>query len=112
MADAATTNVTTVLQWRTGSPAGKFICGKLVRVTGGTFGGNTNKIPASAFGFRRLVWASNGIVSNNAKVYAAQVSYGGAHVTLTDLTQATDASRVPADVNLSSETIEMTVFGI
>ena len=112
MANAATSNVTTVYSATFGALNSKRFVKKLVRLTGGTFGGGTNKIVASAFQLSRLVECSNATTSNDAKTYVAQVAYGGGHILLTDPTTATDASRVPADVNLASETLEFTITGI
>jgi len=113
MADAAATNVTVVRAWREGGVAGKDRVGQVVRLTGGTFGGTTNQIPAAAFGLTMIeavsaIW----IDDSEAKSYGAAPAYGGTHMRLFDLEQATDASRaLPADVNLSSVTLEGEVKG-
>lgn len=71
-------------------------------------GGNTNKILASAFDLTKIEECSNAIKDDNLLVYVATPAYDGSYLTLVDCTQATDASRIPADI---TATVRITVRG-
>ncbi len=71
-------------------------------------GGTTNLIPASVLALKKIEQCTNAILSTDAKVYTATPNYAGTAILLVDLTQATDASRIPADV---TGTIRLVVKG-
>ena len=104
MADATTANVVIDRSWTENGITGKNRIGMLCRLTNGTFGSTTNKIPATAFGLRVIescsgVWAKE----DDSIAYAARPSYDGVYLHLSNYEQVTDADRtLPADVVLGS----------
>lgn len=118
MPSATTANVTVDRSWTETGITGKQRIGILCRVGGGTFGGTTNTIPASAFGLSNIemcsgVVAVDDIASGSGVVcYLAVPGADGSVIYLINIEQATDANRsLPADVDLSSNTIRIEVHG-
>jgi hypothetical protein len=111
MANAIASHVTEIASWRPRLDRKNMVT-KVVRITGGTYGGTTNLIPASVLGFRQLLEGSNGILDDNSKIIACYPSYGGVNLLTCDLTIATDASRIPADLTLTTRVLEVTVTGL
>lgn len=104
MADLAQSAVTINRSWSEGGTTGKELsCRQVTLVLTGQ-GGTTNRILASVLALSVIEQASNFTDSANAKLFVAapnvaaagNVGQGGA-LLLVDLTQATDASRIPAD---------------
>jgi hypothetical protein len=98
MANLASTAVTINRAWTEAGLAGKDIsCRDVTCVLTGQ-GGNTNLIGASALQLTQILNCTNAIKSDNSVMYAARPNFAGTAVLLVDLTQATDASRIPADI--------------
>jgi len=72
-------------------------------------GGSSNTIDASTLGFTSMLSCSNATADDNGFLYPAMVSYDGSKIHLTDMSNATDATRdVPADI---TDTVRITVTG-
>ena len=98
MADLAVTAVTIERAWSEGGINGKDLSARQVTLVLTGQGGTTNKIPASVLALSKIEQATNFILSTDLKVYTAVPDYAGANLLLVDLTQATDANRIPADI--------------
>lgn len=72
-------------------------------------GGATNTIGATALGFTSFIGCTNATADDNGFLYPAMVSYDGTKIFLTDMSNATDATRdVPADI---TDTVRITITG-
>ena len=105
MADLASSAVVINRAWSEGGTTGKELSCRQVTLTLTAQGGTTNRILASVLALSVIEQASVFTDSANAKLFiaspnvaaAGNAAAGGA-LLLVDLTQAVDASRIPADV--------------
>lgn len=98
MANLAASAVVIEKHWNEGGQSGKRLSCRQVTLTLTGQGGTTNLITAAVLGLSKIEQATAFIKDDNSKVYVASPSYDGANLHLVDLTQATDASRIPADI--------------
>jgi hypothetical protein len=97
MAALTSANVRLIASWTEGSVTGKRRKVRRVEVFGGTWGGDTNTMPASAFGLQVIEEATPGIYGGHAYV-AAPISAG----TRLNLFDSTGASSAVGDVALDT----------
>lgn len=98
MADLAKSAVTVLNQWTEGGLNGKRVSCRQVSLVLTAQGSTANKIPASVLGLKSIEQCTTFVKSDNAKVYIASPDAAGVNLLLVDLTQATDANRIPADI--------------
>ncbi len=107
MAALAATAVAVFGSWRTAGT--KTVAHKRLTLTLTGQGGATNTIDATTLGFTKLLSCSNATADDNGFLYPAMVSYDGSKIYLTDMSNATDATRdVPVDI---TDVVRITVTG-
>ena len=108
MANLASSAVTINRSWTEGGVTGKELsCRDVTAVLTGQ-GGTTNLITAASLSLVSIQQVSIAVANDNSKVYSAAPSFDNLKVLLVDLTQVTDASRIPADI---TATVRFTVKG-
>jgi hypothetical protein len=108
MADLTQASVVVNRAWNEAGPAGRDLSCRLVTLNIGGFGSITNRIPSSLLGLSVIEQAGPFTAAANTKVYLAAPNVNtlagppiltqGQALLLVDLTQAVDASRIPADI--------------
>lgn len=113
MADVAASNVTILSTWNEGGVSGKRHVVARAKWTGVTAGGVTNRVLASAFGFRQIFDCSDVLLdASTKKVYPAEPSADGTMILLSNPNQATDANRADvADLAVGSDSAYITLRG-
>jgi hypothetical protein len=113
MADLSAANVTVLASWSTGNANGRRNKVKRVKWTGTTAGGATDKLLASAFGFRVILKSSSVLLdSSTKKIYPSVPSADGTILFLSNPAEATDANRANvANVATSTDFAYVTLEG-